>query len=177
MHHVRSEHDAHCTLTSLSSPVRDVQVVGAEDLAHRCSKDPNFAAIFDDLCSCFADCPAVRNLCALFLSTDSHHRKSVELALMRWFEIQEIQAELSAALACKANADTLIELLQQQQRLIHADFIPAECSSASDAPAAAPHIDRATRRLSNEHTDLRAASARVVTLQWELGRCNSERQG
>jgi hypothetical protein len=92
-------------------------------------------------------------------------------------EVTSLKAELSAVLACKANADTLIELLQQQQQVMPADFIAVECSAANDAPVAAPHIDRATRRLSNEHEDLRAASARVVTLQWELGRCNSERQG
>ena len=90
-------------------------------------------------------------------------------------EVTALKAELSTALACKANADTLIDLLQQQ--IIHADFVAPESSSANDAPAAALHIDRATRRLSNEHEDHRAASARVVTLQWELGRCNSERQG
>ena len=77
---------------------------------------------------------------------------------------------------CKANADDLIELLQQQ----HAaplEVDAAELNAAAEAFALAPHIDRASRRLSSEHEELRTASARVVTLQWELGRCNSERQG
>ncbi len=83
-------------------------------------------------------------------------------------------------LVCKANTDALVELLQQQA--VHAGAVHAEADSAqrdvaSEASAAAPYIDRASRRLSSEHEELRAASARVVTLQWELGRCNAERQG
>ncbi len=86
-----------------------------------------------------------------------------------------LKAELSAAVSCKANADTLIELLQQQSML--SEFNTAPCNSADEASDAPQHVDRASRRLSSEHEDARAASARVVTLQWELGRCNAERQG
>ncbi len=91
-------------------------------------------------------------------------------------ETTALRAELSALLACKANSDHLIEVLQQQQSQLSLSMA-GPCHAADDACAAAPHIDRASRRLSSEHEDLRAASARVITLQWELGRCNAERQG
>jgi hypothetical protein len=91
-------------------------------------------------------------------------------------ETTALRAELSALLACKANSDHLIEVLQQQQSQLSLSMA-GSCHAADDACAAAPHIDRASRRLSSEHEDLRAASARVITLQWELGRCNAERQG
>ena len=63
-------------------------------MAHRCSKDPKFAAIFGDLCSRSADCLAIKNLCALFLSTDSHHRKSAEIALFHFCSEHQKNAEL-----------------------------------------------------------------------------------
>jgi hypothetical protein len=91
-------------------------------------------------------------------------------------EVTALKTELSAALVCKANADTLIELLQQQLS-VHSHVDAAPCSDADDTHPAFPHVDRASRRLSSEHEDLRSVSARVVTLQWELGRSNAERQG
>jgi hypothetical protein len=107
----------------------------------------------------------------------SEAREALEQARDGWSqEITSLRAELSVSLASKANSDNLVTLLQQQQ-LHCSNVVCGPFNGTDDECAAAPHVDRASRRLSGEHEDLRAANARVVTLQWELGRCNAERQG
>ncbi len=91
---VRVEHDAHCTMTSLSSIDQELQVLGADDLAHRCLKDQTFAAIFGDLCSKTKDSVALKNLCGLFQSADFHHHKSAEIAIFHFCSQNHKNAEL-----------------------------------------------------------------------------------
>jgi hypothetical protein len=114
----------------------------------------------------------------LLLQLQLHEaREALERARNGWSqESTALRAELSASLACQAKADSLVELLLQQQNQ-HLSSDAERTNTADEECATVPHIDRASRRLSSEHEDLRAASARVVTLQWELGRCNAERQG
>ncbi len=130
----------------------------------------------DDLqvpCMSHAHCLNIHSLLHLQLQL-CEVNQALALARGSWSaEVTALKAELAAALVCKANADTLIELLQQQCE--RADVTAAQSNTAD---AAVPqHADRASRRLSGELDDRRATSARVVTLQWELGRCNAERQG
>jgi hypothetical protein len=94
VYRVRVEHDAHCTMTSLSSPLQELQVLGADDLAHRCLKDQQFAAIFGDLCSRTADCSAIRNLCSLFQSSDFRLHKSAQIAIFHFCSQNHKNAEL-----------------------------------------------------------------------------------